>query len=85
MGLCDNCLYRASTWSEELNKQGYVGCKISLVPYINLDDMIKEQQDWFDYIDVDQIGFGWIKVGGMCYNDQPILKDVKKCKFYEGK
>jgi hypothetical protein len=80
---CDDCLYRADTWSKDLMEQGYNGCKIPVVPYISLEDKIKTDQDWFDYIDVDQIGFGWIKVGGMCYNQCPIVKDVKKCKFYE--
>ena len=67
------------------NCRSFSGCRVALVPYISLEDKIKDQQDWFDYIDVDQIGFGWIKIGGMCYNEQPILKNVKKCKWFERK
>lgn len=85
--LCDGCRFKALTWSEELTEKGFIGCAIMLDPHISLEDKIKDEQDWFDYIDTPAIGFGWIEIGGMCYNEQPILMngDVKKCSFYEGK
>ena len=85
MSKCDHCYHRTDTWSEKLKEQGLNVCNIVLVYKANFEDIIKDQQDWFDYIDVDQIGFGWIKIGGMCYNEQPILKNVKKCKWFERK
>lgn len=90
MGICDGCIFHADTWSEELRKE-YNGCTIFLIEKVSpmieqfRRDFEYDEQIIFDYIDVPQVGFGWIKTNVMAVNDQLIVKDVIKCAFFEGK
>lgn len=79
--ICIDCIHARRTWSEELQNEGYIGCR-----------MLNDETRNFNIHDVEAavVGTGWVDLraypfkasGGILTNDMLVTCGTRKCPAY---
>jgi len=78
--ICYSCDNSRKTWSENLMKEGNVGCCIYATSSMGVEGILEAKQIAEGWVDLRSPIFG--EKSGVTTNMQIITKEVKKCKWF---